>query len=585
MAEASSEFPRRPLPVVGESLYGFERRFACCTRYATLSTFRHALGLTAFGPRSVTAKWQKLASAAGQPLDRLGHMRWHSKEDGDDRDVVSLVGVNVRATQVRSEDLRFCPHCLAEANGPERRLHLQVWQLHLVTACPVHGNLLVDACDECGQTFWHYRKTKPWACACGREMTAIRTIGAPTGAAAIARAIMSHPALCATACHVEADRSTLIPGEFLDLPLDDLLAVIAKIGVLATMPEAEDPPVGSRAKVHRGVSLDADLGIGDAVRIVEAAHAVCSGWPRSADALFAAIADRNPDAGFDHPVRRMFATETGYRLLGRLKSLDGSVVDVIDDALEAWLLRERGIYIDGRRRAKQERSGDLAIDVADAMRRLEGRLKNPTGIYSWVDAGAVLMVGKKVSLASVESTLSSLAGLPPHELVDGIEVEAWSSAKPFNPFYRRSDAIRDILSGAIRTSPIPETERSGLAALCISASDLRRNAEARLPSTIRALEEGLPISSIRRTKVRLSARDRLMQQVDSLARRDAFSQPSRVSELLSKMWPGAKVLDFVSMPAVRCNYVVRQYGGRQCPRRLYSVVDAIAAMTEVHGAP
>lgn len=512
-------------------------------------------------------------------------MRWRSKEDGRQLEVISMMGIHVRATQVRSEDLRFCPLCLADADGPERRLHLQVWQLHLVTACPVHGNQLVDVCDRCGETFWHHRKTKPWACACGREMTEIRTIRASAGAIAIASAIMSHPALCGTACHVGADRSTLLPTGFRDLSLDDLLSAVAKIGLLATTPETADPPVGPRAKVYRGVLLDAGLDIDEAARIAEAAHAVLSDWPRSADALFSAIADRNVDADFDHPVRRMFATKMGYRLLGRLKSLDGRVVGVIDDALEPWLLRERGIYLDGRRRPKSERSGDLAIDVADAMRRLEGRVKNYTGIHSWVDAGAAAMVGKKVSLASVKTTLASLAALPQHDLEDGIEVEVWSSVKPFNSFYRRSDAIRDILSGAIRTSPVPASKRSGLAALLISASDLRRNAESRLPRTISALEKGLPASPIRRPGVRLSARDRLLQRVDALARRDAFFQPSRVSELCSDLWPGAKLVDFVSMPAVRCNYVVRMYGGRQCPRRLYSVVDVIAAMTEVHGAP
>ena len=218
----------------------------------------HTLGLTAFGPRSVTAKWQKLASAAGQPLDRLAHMRWHEREGNSNKDVVSLMGVGVRATQVRSEDLRFCPHCLAEANGPERRLHLQVWQLHLVTACPVHGNLLIDACDECGETFWHYRKTKPWACACGREMTGMKTVRAPRGAVETASAIMSHPSLRGSAGYFETDRSRLLPAEFRELSLDDLLAVLAKIGLLAMTPEADDAPVGPRAKVHRGVMLDAD---------------------------------------------------------------------------------------------------------------------------------------------------------------------------------------------------------------------------------------------------------------------------------------------------------------------------------------
>jgi hypothetical protein len=306
---------------------------------------------------------------------------------------------------------------------------------------------------------------------------------------------------------------------------------------------------------------------------MEAAHEVMSDWPRSGDPLFDALAHRNRDADLEHPVRGMFATEMGHRLLSRLKSLDGAVVSVIDDALEGWLLRERGIYIDGRRRAKTETSGDVAIDVADAMRRLEGRMKNPTGIYSWVDAGAASMVGKKVSLASVERTLASLAELPTHDLDDAIEVEKWSSSKPFNPYYRRADAIRDVLSGAIRVTPSAEAERSGLAALRISSSDLRRNAEAPLPRSVRGVEK------------RKGASDSPVRRADRLSKRDAFCQPSRVSELLSKLWPGMVVVDFISMPTVRCNYVVPRYGGRRCPRRLYSVADAVSAMAEAHGPP
>jgi len=389
---------------------------------------------------------------------------------------------------------------------------------------------------------------------------------------------MSHPALRGTAGYFETDRSRLLPVEFEELSFDDLLAVLAKIGLLAATPEADDAPVGRRAKVYRGVMLDADLGIGRAVRMMEAAHVVMSDWPQSADPLFEALADRNGDADFDHPVRRIFATEMGYRLLSRLQSLDGGLVSVVDDALEGWLLRERGIYIDGRRRVKTETSGDLAIDVADAMRRLEGRIKNPMGIYSWVNAGAVIMIDKKVSLASIEQTLESLAGLPTHHLDDAIEVEEWSSSKPFNPYYRRADAIRDVLSGAIRVSPSARPDGIGLAALCISSSDLRRQAEARLPRTI----EG---SGKKKMGPKQLDEPPLIRRVRGLCARDAFFQPSRIADLLSKLWPGSPLVDFVSIRTVRCNYVVGRYGGRRCPRRLYSVADSIAAMSEIYGGP
>lgn len=39
MIAAATTFPRRPVPVAGESIYGFERRFAACTRYEALVRF------------------------------------------------------------------------------------------------------------------------------------------------------------------------------------------------------------------------------------------------------------------------------------------------------------------------------------------------------------------------------------------------------------------------------------------------------------------------------------------------------------------------------------------------------------------
>ena len=192
--------------------------------------------------------------------------------------------------------------------------------------------------------------------------------------------------------------------------------------------------------------------------------------------------------------------------------------------------------------------------MVDALRRLEGNAKFPLRINGWVEAGAVTMIGNKVPMVSVERTLTLLASIPVHELEDGIDFEAWNSAQSYCPKYRRSDVIRDILSGTIRTSSVPETSRIGLAALHISSSDLLRNAKANLPKSILQIEN------------------------------DLFCQASKISDLLRKLWPGATVVDFVSLPTVRCNFVVRRYRGREYRRRLYIVVDAVAAMTEVHGA-
>ena len=142
---------------------------------------------------------------------------------------------------------------------------------------------------------------------------------------------------------------------------------------------------------------------------MDAAYWIMCDWPAGAGRLFSALADRNPIPATDHPLQRMFATKMGYHLLGALRSMGSDRIEIIDEALKVWLLTERGIYVDGRRRAQAEDAGQLTIDVVDAMRRLEGReLLNRGSIKSWEEAGAVVVVDKKVLLSSVLETVEAL---------------------------------------------------------------------------------------------------------------------------------------------------------------------------------
>lgn len=333
--------------------------------------------------------------------------------------------------------------------------------------------------------------------------------------------------------------------------------------MLASVPPEEDPSAGLKERLYSGASISNEITCAEAARVMDAADRIVRYWPKSANSLFSSLADRNPNPCQRHPVHSMFATRSGYRLLGRIKSVDGAVIRVIDDALEDWLLHERGIYIDGRQRPKVGVEGDVAIDVADALRRLEGRTGHPLGISAWSGAGAVEMVGRKVSLASVEATVEAIGQLKYSAFRDGMSVEDWSTRFLYSENYRRSDAIRDVLSGRIRVQRTPGENRLGLASILVCREDF-----------IRCTREAT-VSA----KMEKRAPERRAQRARE---KDGFYRSGRIHELLSELWPGRQIPDVTTQARVRCQTKVRSYYGREVKQRLYSIADAINLMEAGH---
>lgn len=572
MNRDATPFPRRPIPVFGESIYGFDRRFAACARFTSLDGFRQATGLLDLGPRSVQAKFNRLATLAGEQPAALNHMRWMPRSNGPGATVVDLLGHDVREAYLRSDRLRFCPQCLDEDGPAEQRIHRQAWQILQICACPKHGTLLVEECDECGAPVRQMRKTKVWACACGHEMTDMVAPTAPNGAVAMSHEFMR---MLGPSSGRLPDYPSALTEPFSSMALDDLLTVAATLGVAAATPASEDEPTTPTSKVYnRHAAIDYHIGVRDASQVMAEAHRIIIGWPASADNLFVEISDRNPCPATDHAVLSMFATRVGYQLLAPLRSIDGSDINVVQIALTDWLHRERSIYLDGRGRAKVGVDGDVHIDVADAIRRLEGRAVNPGAIKAWADAGAVELVGKKVRLSTVDATAARLAGLEVAEFDDPIGVEAWSGVLLYSQYFRRSDALRALLSGDIRVRRVEESEGHGLASLLICRSDLMA-----MIGQVTPTRKKRPLASLNDARSK-----KLDARLANIRERDSFTSPARIREILGKLWPGVKPIK-VEVPSIRCNYVVGNYGGRSCPRRLYSVVDAVNAMIACHGPP
>jgi hypothetical protein len=556
---AASAFPRRPIPVFGESVYGFERRFAHCARYDNLGAFRHVTGLLNLTPTSSLNKFTRLALFAGLEEQGLNSMRWLLPDGVNGARTAILDGHEIQSWHLQAELLSFCPSCLAEDGAGEQRIHLQAWQLRQVTACPRHNRLLAEACDCCLEPLAHRRKTKPWVCACGRDMADMETPPASEGAVLVSAAILER-LLWGTKelDRYVGDKAWTLPEPFDELALDALLTILPKIGELAITEPGEDEEVGPVDKIYRGVPIDRSMANQETSEMMAAAHHVIEDWPTNMESVISSIAGRNPNPSIDHPLRSLFATRMGYRLLGPIKSIDGAGIRVIDDVLEQWLLNRHGIYIDGRQRAKVATEGDIAIDAADALRRLEGEM--PTlGISAWSSAGAIRMIKKKVSLQSVEKTAERLAGLPSATFDEVMSAVDLGRRRVFSKFYRRHHALRDVLNGKIRTQRVPGNF-TGLASLKLCAGDFRTCVE-------QATQQNSPASRAKRAR-----------------KFDRFEQTGRIRALISQLWPDRAIPDITERSDIRRRVLARHYDGRLKKTNLYSVVDTLDLMQALYGS-
>lgn len=343
--------------------------------------------------------------------------------------------------------------------------------------------------------------------------------------------------------------------------MDSLLTIASKLGNLALAVQEHDPPVGPKDRPYCGAAISNEVSCVEAARIMDAAFQIIRAWPERVDGLFSSLANRNPEPSDDHPVRSIFSTRAGYRLLGRIKSVSGETISVLDDALQDWLMRKRGIYTDARQRPKVGAAGDIAIDVADALRRLEGRSGHPNSIRTWVAAGAIKMIGRYVSLRSVEDTVEAIKRLQSSAFEDAMGIEDWSTRFLYHRNYKRSDAIKDLLSEKIRVRQLKADGRSGLASIEISSEDfLRCTREA---------------AALAKSEVRS-----VLRRAERARRMDAFCRPGQLHALLAARWPEHSVFDVTKEARVRCRTDVRRYYGRTMRQKLYSIVDALDLMEE-----
>lgn len=138
------------------------------------STQRFATSLGIEFPRVLTGSHvAKLAGLAGLDPQAIRDCSPAMRETGRK---VALCGEEFRLGDWSTRNRRYCPACLASDLEEARRIRLEpewyvshraMWDVRLITACPVHGVQLLGDCYKCGEELG-WNTTNILRCACCR---------------------------------------------------------------------------------------------------------------------------------------------------------------------------------------------------------------------------------------------------------------------------------------------------------------------------------------------------------------------------------------------------------------------------------
>lgn len=332
-------------PLHGESAFSFVSRLADVNGIrASDLLFDISGGRSRRPDRCGEAEWERLAARANLPVEALDELA--TKPTGDQaRALTPYLGTKLKWTHLLRERIRLCPKCIAE-----RRMLPAVWRLLHWTACIEHGNYLVEACD-CGQRLdYSTRGMDPFTCRCGRPFAEIRTRPASPLALAGARWLMHliGPRMSAMASKLWLDCEGRPDAPFSPfaakdpMTLYDALVIIEVIGLAATTPPDDDPPMDpSRLWQEGGFNSRNDLD--RCIAHVEAAMSVIGRWPQGWYDVLSQVAGRNAAAGTKE-AKHLFATRIGRIVLTPYKGSDGRPCRVLRNETDRWLA-ERGYTI------------------------------------------------------------------------------------------------------------------------------------------------------------------------------------------------------------------------------------------------
>lgn len=155
--------PLRLCPVAGESLVGFLLRLA---GHNSLTDVKWLVGMA-----EIPASDPKVLSR-GRGLGKLSRITGIAETTLVDlaywplpRSQTWFFGHHLDRDLLTANHRRMCPLCMKEA-----AFHRAIWDLSIVTVCPVHGIRLIDRCPTCGRML-SWTSAPLSYCPCGADLT------------------------------------------------------------------------------------------------------------------------------------------------------------------------------------------------------------------------------------------------------------------------------------------------------------------------------------------------------------------------------------------------------------------------------
>lgn len=175
----------------------------------------------------------------------------------------SFYGERISADDLNYKRPRVCPSCLKD-----RPIWWAVWDLGLVTACPIHRCLLLNRCPACNRRLG-WQRPAVYKCRCGLDLRSLTSQAAPGELVAINAAIYRAAGLSRGEA-AELDLTNAgFPPELAQLRLGPLLRMILFLGAIR-----EQDKLRRKQRPFTATDLAA------ATEIDRSAVAVLREWPR-----------------------------------------------------------------------------------------------------------------------------------------------------------------------------------------------------------------------------------------------------------------------------------------------------------------
>ncbi|EAW36769.1 TniQ family protein [Lyngbya sp. PCC 8106] len=178
----------RPQPKTDESLSGYFLRLtesnfyeSCRWIFDLAKISQHQYNANLLEPQK--NDFFTLSELTGVAEEKLWSMTFlASQQDGSDNSI-KLFNHSLPGYFIHKKTTKICPICLQES--PYRR---KIWDISLVTTCPIHRCLLVDKCCQCGK-FLNWSQSSVVRCKCEQDWRQVTPIFVETSEVILSKII------------------------------------------------------------------------------------------------------------------------------------------------------------------------------------------------------------------------------------------------------------------------------------------------------------------------------------------------------------------------------------------------------------